>query len=159
MGSKCHLYLFFTASLFKGCFSRAPVSARLPRCPGYCAESQIIAPLLLLLKTLYPLICSGGLQFFFSNAISFSTDGTAPNDPKHLLASFFIFRGLWRCLNRSSLVFCLLQKCVVGGKWLIEDTKVLIAFWMRKEGFINGDSIHSLVPLWGTPERIAHLCI
>lgn len=74
-------------------FPRVPVSTRPSWCPGYCAESQIIAPLLLLLKRLSPLICFGGLQFFFSNAISFRRLGTQPNDPKRLLVSFYIFRG------------------------------------------------------------------
>lgn len=96
VGSKCHFCLFSQRRFHqKLAFPHvlAAVSTRLSRCPGYCAESQIIASLLLLLKRLSPLICSGGLQFFFSNAISFSGDGTAPNDPNHCLASLSVFLG------------------------------------------------------------------
>lgn len=90
VGPECLFFMALISSKNKKSllFSHSPVSARPSWCPGYCAESQIIAPLLLLLKRLSPLICSGGLQFFFSNAISFSRDGMAPNDPKSLLFFF-----------------------------------------------------------------------
>lgn len=153
MDSKCHFYLFLQhpfhqKASFPACahFNQAVLTSwLLCRITDNCPAA---API----KEISLLICSRGLQFFFSNAISFSRDGTTPNDPKHLLESFFIFWGsLWMFKTKAALFSVYFRNVLRGKKWLIEKVKAhLIASRTMKEGFINADNIRSLSTLIGT---------